>query len=128
MRVLLARRTRPKSLPGIHLERSGAVEWAYREGQVALSIRLSDGKYGGRDDEGESAGKTESTAGSREVDKYLAGLPPDAQAALQKLRKTIAGAAPGATEGFSYGVPAFRLEGRPIVAYGASRNIAACTP
>jgi uncharacterized protein YdhG (YjbR/CyaY superfamily) len=68
------------------------------------------------------AGRTGSAAGSREVDKYLAGLPPDAQAALQKLRKTIAGAATGATEGFSYGVPAFRLEGRPIVAYGASRK------
>jgi uncharacterized protein YdhG (YjbR/CyaY superfamily) len=60
--------------------------------------------------------------GPRDVDAYLAALPPDARKALQKLRKTIGEAAPGAEESFSYGVPAFRLEGRPIVCYGASKK------
>jgi uncharacterized protein YdhG (YjbR/CyaY superfamily) len=57
-----------------------------------------------------------------DVDAYLASVPPDAQAALQKLRQTVAAAAPGAEEGFSYGLPAFRLDGRPLVCYGASKG------
>jgi uncharacterized protein YdhG (YjbR/CyaY superfamily) len=74
-------------------------------------------------------GKRTSTAargtagrGSVDVDAYLASLPADQRAALQKLRKTIASAAPDAEEGFSYGLPAFRVRGRPLVCYGASTN------
>jgi uncharacterized protein YdhG (YjbR/CyaY superfamily) len=60
--------------------------------------------------------------GSADVDAYLAAVPADKRAALQALRRTIAAAAPGAEEGFSYGLPAFRLRGRPLVCYGASAN------
>lgn len=60
--------------------------------------------------------------GSEEVEGYLAGLPEDARAALQKLRKTIRAAAPGAVEGFSYGIPAFKLHGRPLVAYASLKS------
>ena len=55
------------------------------------------------------------------IDAYLAGLPADQQAALQTLRKTIADAAPEAEEGLSYGVPAFRYKGRPLVSYVAAK-------
>jgi uncharacterized protein YdhG (YjbR/CyaY superfamily) len=61
--------------------------------------------------------------GSQEVDDYLADVPDDARAALEKLRKTIrAAAGPKAVEGFSYGIPAFKLNGRPLVAYAALKN------
>jgi len=63
-----------------------------------------------------------SAQGSKGVDAYLATLPPESRRALQKIRQAIAQAAPGAEEGFSYGVPAFKLDGRPLAAYSASKK------
>jgi uncharacterized protein YdhG (YjbR/CyaY superfamily) len=57
-----------------------------------------------------------------DVDGYLAAIPAEQRATLQKLRAAIRAAAPGAEEGFSYGLPAFRLEGRPLVCYGAAAH------
>src|SRR5882762_232630 len=58
--------------------------------------------------------------GHETVDAYLATLPKDAQTALGKLRRTIKAAAPNATEGISYQVPVFKLDGRPLVGFGAA--------
>jgi len=60
--------------------------------------------------------------GAEEVDAFLAGLPDDQRTALGHLREVIRGAAPGATEGLGYGVPAFKLNGRPLVSYGAGKG------
>jgi uncharacterized protein YdhG (YjbR/CyaY superfamily) len=56
------------------------------------------------------------------IDEYLAALSTDKRAALEKLRKTIRAAAPKAEEYLSYGLAAFRLNGRPLVAFGATAN------
>jgi uncharacterized protein YdhG (YjbR/CyaY superfamily) len=56
------------------------------------------------------------------IDQYLAALSDDKRAALAKLRKAIRAAAPGAEECISYGLPAFRLDGRVLVAFGATAN------
>ncbi len=45
------------------------------------------------------------------VDGYLASLPPDRRAALEKLRRTIKAAAPKAVETFSYRMPVFKYLG-----------------
>ena len=65
---------------------------------------------------------------ARTIDEYLAGLSDDKRAALQKLRKTIRSAAPGAVECISYRLPAFRLDGRMLVAFGATAHHCAFYP
>lgn len=54
-----------------------------------------------------------------EIDRYIAGFPPDVAFILERLRETIHKAAPGATEGFDYDMPVFRYEGGHIVFVGA---------
>ena len=44
----------------------------------------------------------------------------DKRAALEKLRKDILAAAPGAEECISYQMPAFRLDGKMLVWFGAA--------
>jgi len=61
-------------------------------------------------------------APARDVDDYLATVPDEARATLEKLRKTIRAAAPKATEAISYGVPTFKHQGRPLVGIGATKS------
>ncbi len=56
----------------------------------------------------------------RDIDDYLAPLSADKRAALQRLRKTIHAAYPKAEETISYGIPAFRLDGKVIAWFGAA--------
>jgi uncharacterized protein YdhG (YjbR/CyaY superfamily) len=58
---------------------------------------------------------------ARDVDDYLASVPEEMRAALEKLRKAIKSAAPKATETISYRIPTFKHEG-PLVAFSAARN------
>jgi uncharacterized protein YdhG (YjbR/CyaY superfamily) len=62
------------------------------------------------------------------IDEYLAPLTAKQRAALETLRKTIQAAAPEAQECISYGLAAFRLHGRPLVAFGAAANHCAFYP
>ena len=64
----------------------------------------------------------------KNIDEYLAALSDDKRAALEKLRKSIRAAAPKAEECISYGLAAFRLDGRVLVAFGAAANHCAFYP
>ena len=55
-------------------------------------------------------------------DDYLAAVTEDKRGVLQKLRTAIKMAAPKAEECISYQLPAFRLNGKFLVAYGAATN------
>lgn len=62
------------------------------------------------------------------IDEYLAGVSEDKRAALTRLRQAIKAAAPKAEECISYQVPAFRLDGRLLVAFGAATDHCAFYP
>src|SRR5438105_11339802 len=64
----------------------------------------------------------------RPHDDYLAAVSADKRAALERLRKAIKAAAPKAEECISYQLPAFRLNGKFLVAYGAAANHCAFYP
>jgi uncharacterized protein YdhG (YjbR/CyaY superfamily) len=55
----------------------------------------------------------------KSIDSYLASVPPDSRAALEKLRKAIKAAAPTAEEGIGYGMPGFKYLGRPLAYFAA---------
>ena len=48
------------------------------------------------------------------IDEYLAGRSPENRAALQKVRRAVHAAAPGAEECISYGMPAFAWTGSSL--------------
>jgi len=55
------------------------------------------------------------------VDEYLAALPDDQRRALTRLRSHIRAIAPEAIESISYGLPTYKLEGRPVAYFGAAK-------
>ncbi len=61
-------------------------------------------------------------AKTKTIDEYLAGVSDVQRAALEKLRKTIRATAPNSVECISYGLAAFKLDGKGLVAFGASAN------
>lgn len=56
----------------------------------------------------------------RSIDEYIAAVAEEQRPVLQKLRTQILAAVPEAEECISYGLAAFRLNGKPLVAFGAT--------
>jgi uncharacterized protein YdhG (YjbR/CyaY superfamily) len=63
-----------------------------------------------------------------DIDAYLAPLRAGQRAALERLRRDIRAAAPAAEECISYGIPAFRLDAKLLVAFGAAAKHCAFYP
>lgn len=72
--------------------------------------------------------KTRVTSKPKTIDQYLARLDQSQRAALNRLRKAIRAAAPGVEECISYQLPAFRLNGRMLVWFGAGTSHCAFYP
>jgi len=49
------------------------------------------------------------------VDDYIDAFPPGPKKALKKVRAAIRKVAPDAAESIAYGMPAYKLEGKPLV-------------
>lgn len=61
----------------------------------------------------------------RTIDDALAAWPIERRRVLERMRQIIRSAAPGAEECISYQLPAFRIHGRALVAFGgAAKHIA----
>ena len=61
------------------------------------------------------------SAPARDVDQYLAGVPKEARATLEKLRQTIKAAAPMAAEVISYQMPMYKHHGM-VVGFAAFKD------
>jgi uncharacterized protein YdhG (YjbR/CyaY superfamily) len=57
-----------------------------------------------------------------EMDDYLDSVPSPQRTALERVRAVVAGVAPEAEEGVSYGMPAFLYAGRPLLGFRAAKK------
>lgn len=60
--------------------------------------------------------------GFESIDDYIESFPPDVQRVLEKMRRTIRKAAPGAVEAISYQMPTFKLNGKNLVHFAAWKS------
>jgi uncharacterized protein YdhG (YjbR/CyaY superfamily) len=79
-------------------------------------------------DKAKNTSKTKNVTKPKNIDEYLVAIEADKRAALERLRKTIRATAPKAEECISYRLPAFRLNGKRLVAFGAAANHCAFYP
>jgi uncharacterized protein YdhG (YjbR/CyaY superfamily) len=58
------------------------------------------------------------------VDEYLTGFDGEVRERLEAMRTTIRAAAPDAVESMAYGMPGYRLDGKPLVYFaGYARHV-----
>ena len=59
---------------------------------------------------------------SREIDRYLASLDEPKRSTLQALRNSILEVVPEAEQGISYGMPAFKVNGKTVAGFAAFKH------
>lgn len=119
---------------------TGYWEWFRKNGTRMRSGYFEDGQQVGQwttyDQRGrvykvpnmKSKPEARSRTTKNSIDSYLAALPDDKRSVLERLRKVIRAAAPRAQECISYQLPAFRLDGKVLVCFGAAANHCAFYP
>jgi uncharacterized protein YdhG (YjbR/CyaY superfamily) len=59
---------------------------------------------------------------SEEIDRYLTGLDEPERSTLEAVRRSILDVVPDAEQCISYGVPAFKVQGKTVAGLAAFRN------
>jgi uncharacterized protein YdhG (YjbR/CyaY superfamily) len=57
-----------------------------------------------------------------EIDRYLAGLDEPQRSTLEALRASIMELVPGAEQSISYGMPAFKVQGKTVAGFAAFKK------
>jgi uncharacterized protein YdhG (YjbR/CyaY superfamily) len=58
----------------------------------------------------------------QEIDRYLAALDEPKRGTLESLRRTILEVVPTADQAISYGMPAFKIDGKVVAGFAAFKN------
>lgn len=56
------------------------------------------------------------------VSEYIGAFPRDVQLVLKQIRQVIRESAPTAVESIAYGMPSYKLNGKPLVYFGGYKN------
>jgi uncharacterized protein YdhG (YjbR/CyaY superfamily) len=59
---------------------------------------------------------------AQEIDEYLDALEEPKRSTLARLRQTILEVLPEAEQGISYGMPAFKVQGKTVAGFAAFKN------
>jgi uncharacterized protein YdhG (YjbR/CyaY superfamily) len=57
-----------------------------------------------------------------DIDAYISTFPGEIKELLKQVRMTIRNAAPEAKESISYGMPAYKLNGKPLIYFAGFKN------
>jgi uncharacterized protein YdhG (YjbR/CyaY superfamily) len=60
--------------------------------------------------------------GAKDVDDYLSGVPEPARGTLEALRLSILRVVPDAEQAISYGMPAFKVDGKVVAGFAAFKK------
>jgi len=58
----------------------------------------------------------------KDIDDYISRFPPEVQAILKKIKSTISKAVPDATEGISYQIPTYKIDGKNLIHFVAFKH------
>lgn len=95
---------------------------------ITAALQKAIGKHAGErvtvtlEERIEAAPRRAAGGGGSPIDAYLAGLDEPKRSTLAALRDTILGIIPEAEQCISYGMPAFKVEGKTIAGFAAFKN------
>ena len=65
---------------------------------------------------------------SNTIDDYIATLPANVRPEFERIRNVVAETVPAATQGRSYGMPAFMYKGKPLISFMARKSFLSIYP